>query len=241
MDQDERVLEDGFHLLRIGDEVGRDIAAVELHALDRLEVRLEALGLLDRDHAILADLVERFGDQVADLRIVIGGNGTDLRDLFLAGGGDADLLELIDDGLHGVIDAALDRHRVGAGRDVLEPFAENRLREDGCGRRAVAGDVRRLRRDFLQHLRAHVLEGIIELDLLGHGDAVLGDGRCAELLVDDDIPASRSERDLHRLGQLIDAALQRRACINVEMKFLGCHMGTVPLVWKWIYWLLFSQ
>ena len=37
VDQDERVLEHGFHLLRIGDEVRRDVAAIELHALDRLE------------------------------------------------------------------------------------------------------------------------------------------------------------------------------------------------------------
>ena len=43
VDQDERILEDRFHLLRIGDEVRREVAAVELHALDRLERRLEAL------------------------------------------------------------------------------------------------------------------------------------------------------------------------------------------------------
>ncbi len=31
----------------------------------------------------------------------------------------------------------------------------------------------------LHHLRAHVLERILELDLLGDGDAVLGDGRAS--------------------------------------------------------------
>ena len=42
VDEDVGVLEDGLHLLRIGDEVLRDVAAVELHALDRLERRLDA-------------------------------------------------------------------------------------------------------------------------------------------------------------------------------------------------------
>ena len=90
---------------------------------------------------------------------------------------------------------------------------------------------RRLGRDFLHHLGAHVLERIRELDLLGDGDAVLGDGRGAELLVDDDVPALGAERDLHRLGELIDAALESRARIGVEMQFLGCHVIALCGVW----------
>ena len=129
----------------------------------------------------------------------------------------------------GLLDAALDGHRVGAGGDVLEAFAEDRLREDRGGRRAVAGDVRRLGRDFLHHLRAHVLDRIRELDLLRDGDAVLGDRRCAELLVDDDVAALGAERDLHRLGQLIDAALECRARVDVEMEFLRCHGAQSPI------------
>ena len=37
MDQDDRVLEHDFHALRVGHEVGRQVAAVELHALDDVE------------------------------------------------------------------------------------------------------------------------------------------------------------------------------------------------------------
>ena len=49
-----------------------------------------------------------------------------------------------------------------------------------------------LLRDFLHHLRAHVLELVFELDLLGDRDAVLGDGRGAERLVEDDVAALRA-------------------------------------------------
>ena len=45
VDQDVGVLELGLHPLRIGDEVGREVAAVELHALDHFERGLQALGL----------------------------------------------------------------------------------------------------------------------------------------------------------------------------------------------------
>jgi hypothetical protein len=105
----------------------------------------------------------------------------------------------------------------------LEP-AEDRLCEHRRGGGAVAGDVGGLRRDFLHHLRAHVLERIGELDLLCNRDAVLRDRRRAELLVDDDVPSLGAERDLHRLGELVDAALESRARIGVEMQILASHM-----------------
>src|SRR5205807_51119 len=77
---------------------------------------------------------------------------------------------------------------------------------NGGGGGAVAGGVGGLRGDLAHHLRAGVLELVLQLDLLGHGDAVFGDGRRAELLLDDHIAAARSERDFDRVGELVDAA-----------------------------------
>src|SRR5207245_392582 len=109
--------------------------------------------------------------------------------------------------LHGALDAALERHRIRAGRDRLQALAENRLGEHRRGGRPVARQVRRLGRDFLHHLGAHVFDRILELDLFGDGDAVLGHRWVAELLVDDDVPTLGAERDLHRFGQLVHAPL----------------------------------
>src|SRR5437899_3070247 len=87
----------------------------------------------------------------------------------------------------GMGDAAFDRHRVGAGGDVLRAFAIDRLGQYRGRRGAVAGDVRRLARHFLDHLRAHVLERIPQVDFLCDGDAVLGDRGRAEFLVENDV------------------------------------------------------
>ena len=46
VDQDDRVLEHDFHALGVGDEVGREVAAVELHAFDDFERGLHASWLL---------------------------------------------------------------------------------------------------------------------------------------------------------------------------------------------------
>ena len=136
------------------------------------------------------------------------------------------LLQLRDDDLDGLLDAALEFHRVGAGDHVLRAFAEDRLREHGCRRGAVAGDVGRLARHFTDHLGAHVLERILEVDFLRDGDAVLGDGGGAELLVEDDVAALGTERDLDGVCELVHAAqdgLPRFLAVNN----LLCHISYV--------------
>src|SRR5258708_38128880 len=80
MDEDANVLEDAFHALGVSDEIGREVAAVKLHAFDYFEGRLHRLGFLDGDDAILADLLHGFGDDAADLLAIVGGNGANLCD-----------------------------------------------------------------------------------------------------------------------------------------------------------------
>jgi len=79
--------------------------------------------------------------------------------------------------------------RVDARADRLEALHEDRFGEHGGGGGAVAGLGAGLRGDLADQARAHVLEGVAELDLLGHGHAVLGHLRGAPGLVDDDVAA----------------------------------------------------
>ena len=90
-----------------------------------------------------------------------------------------------------LVDAALQVHRVDARGHGLQAFADDRLREHGRGRGAVAGLIGGVGRDFLDHLRAHVLELVLQFDLLGDRDTVLGDGGGAEALVEHRIAALR--------------------------------------------------
>src|SRR5688572_53990 len=123
-DEDVGILEDRLHPLLVGDHVGRDVALVELHALGELEVHAERLALLDVHDAVLADLLDRVGDDVADL-LVAGRDRRHARDLVLAG----DLLglfaDVVDHLVDRALDAALEAERVRAGGDVLEALADD--------------------------------------------------------------------------------------------------------------------
>ena len=125
--------------------------------------------------------------------------------------------------LNGLVDAALQRHRVRAGGNRLHAFAENRLRQNRRGRGAVAGDVGGLRSHFAHHLRAHVLERILQFDFFRNRHAVFRDGRAAELFLENDVAALRTEGDLHRIGQLIHTAQDRLAGI-FSVNNLFCHI-----------------
>jgi len=92
------------------------------------------------------------------------------------------LLDFLDGDFDGLINAALQRRGARAGGDRLHAFAEDGLRQNGGGGGAVARDVRRLGSDLAHHLRAHVLQGILQFDFLCNRHAVLGDDRRAELL-----------------------------------------------------------
>jgi hypothetical protein len=221
--QDVGVLEHGDLLLGVVDEVRREIAAVELHALDQVELVLQRLAVLDRDHAFLAHLVHRVGDDLADVAIRVRGDGADLRDFLGGGAGLGDLLQLLDHADDCLVDAALEVHRVHARGDELHPLAHDRLGEHRRSRGAVAGDVGGLGGDFLHHLRAHVLELVLELDLLRYRDAVLGDGRRAERALEHDVAALGPQRHFHGVGQDVQAMNHLGARVFVETYFFGWH------------------
>jgi hypothetical protein len=61
---------------------------------------------------------------------------------------------------------------------------------------------------------AHVLELVLELDLLGDGHTVLGDARRAVGFVEHDIAALGTERHAHGIGENVDAAQHPVACVD---------------------------
>src|SRR6267378_2198673 len=188
VDQDARVFEHAFHPFGVGDKVGGEVAAVELHPFDHFECGLHGPRFLDGDDAVLAYLLHGFGDDAADLSIVVGGNRADLRD-HVALDVTMELLDFLDRGFHGAFDAPLERGWARAGCHRLHAFAEDGLSQHGRRRGAVTCDVRGFRSNLTHHLCAHVFERILQLDFFRHGHAVLGDDRRAELLFDDRVPA----------------------------------------------------
>jgi hypothetical protein len=138
------------------------------------------------------------------------------------------VLDGLDGHLDGPLDAALEAHRVGPRRDVAQTLLDDRLRQHGGRGGAVPGDVVGLLGDLLHELGADLLHRLLELDLLGDGDAVVRDGGRPPLLLEDHVPTLGPERDLDGVGQLVHAALQRPPGVLIEGDELRCHPFPPP-------------
>ena len=182
VDEDVGVFELAFHLLRVGDEIRRQVAAVELHAFDEFVAGLERLAFFDGDDAVFADLVHGLGDDAADFLVVVAGDGGDGLQLLLLLDLDAHLLEALDDVLDGLFDAAFHEHGIAAGHDGAEAFIEDRLGKDGRRGGAVAGHVAGLGSDFADHPGAHVLVLVFQLkwSFIGRWNYSLVDAKTLE-------------------------------------------------------------
>ena len=201
-------------------------AAVELHALHSLQFGDHGLRFFHRDDAVLAHLLHRIGDGVADRRVAVGRNGANLGD-HLASHGLGELLHFLNHHFDGLFDAALERHGICAGGNCLHALAVNRLRQNGRRGRAIPRHVRGLRSDFAHHLRAHVLERVLQLDLFGDRHTVFGDVRPAEFFLQHNVPALGAQGDFYGVRQLVHTAkngLSGIFCVNN----LFCHSFPLP-------------
>ncbi|KAF1056423.1 MAG: hypothetical protein GAK44_00240 [Pseudomonas delhiensis] len=222
--QQQRVVQFGNHGVRLVDEVGRQVAAVELHAFYDGQFVFQARAFFDGDHAFFTDLVHGFGNDLADGFVGVGGDGANLGDGFGIGAGLGQFLELGNDGDGRLVDAALQVHRVHAGSDGLQAFVDDGLSQDGSGGGAVTGSVVGLGSNVFHQLGAHVLELVFEFDFLGDGNAVLGDGRSAEGLVQYDVTAFRAQGRLDGIGQHVYADQHFLASGIAELNFFGSHV-----------------
>ncbi|MNS68086.1 hypothetical protein D3C72_1013540 [compost metagenome] len=221
--QHEGVVEQRRLLLGVVDEVGRQVAAVELHAFDDVEFAVQRLAVFHGDHAFLANLVHGFGNALADRGVAVGRDRANLGDFLAGGGGLADLLQLFHGGGDSLVDAALQVHRVHAGGNELHAFAHDRLGQHGSGGGTVTGVVAGLGSHFLDHLGAHVLQLVLQLDFLGHGHAVLGHGRAAEAALQHHVAALRAQGHLDCVGEDVHAFDHLGTCGVAEHYVFSCH------------------
>ena len=120
------VFDHSFHALSVGNKVGRDVALVELHALGELEFHRCGARLFNRNHAVLANLVESISDKFTNLAI-LRRYGRNIGDFILAGYRARDRDELFGHRDNGLVDTALNIKWRRASGHHFETFANHGL------------------------------------------------------------------------------------------------------------------
>ena len=133
-------------------------------------------------------------------------------------------LDLLDERVDCLVHAGTDSQRVGAGGDVLQTVFDHDVSEQGRSRGAVASDVVGLDSGLADELGAHVLDLVLEFDLLCDGDAVVGDERRAVAALAGNVAALGAKGDLYRIGELGSAGSKRAAGVGIEANVLCSHV-----------------
>jgi len=222
VDQDIGLIDDCLHAFLIGDEIRADIATIELHTFDIFGFKFETATIFDRDDAVFTDFVHHIGDQVTNFAI-LRGNAGNVGNFFFG----VDRGSLFENEFRNACrssdDSALEQHRIRASSHILQTFGNNRLCQNGCSGRAIAGDVVGLGGSFFEQLSAHVFKGVFEFNFFGDGHTIMGNGRSAEFLIERDITTLGSKGGCNGIGDFIDTSLKFTTCFFTENELL-CHV-----------------
>ena len=216
-----------LHGLGVGNEVGADIAAVELHTLHHINGSVHALCFADGDDTVFAYFAHSVSNKFAYLCVVVSRDGGYLLDFvevvtyYLAL-----LFDVRYDSSNGFVHTALQVHRVSTSSYILDTNAYDGLRQDSGSSRAITCLVAGLGCHLLDELCAKVLGCVCQLNLFRYGNAVFGDVGSTVFLVDNYIASFGTQCYFYCVSQLVNATLQRVSRLGIVCDFF-CHSFVV--------------
>ena len=127
-EEDVRVVDDRLERARVGHHVRGDVAVVELEVLDEVHRQAQHRGVLDGDHAVVADGVQRLARRPRPIASSsLAEIAATRREVLLGRHGVRHGRQVLDERADGEVDAPLDQHRVAA-----------RPRSPSCPARTIA-------------------------------------------------------------------------------------------------------
>ena len=113
--------------------------------------------------------------------------------------------------------------RIRTSRNIPQPFGNQRLRQQGCGGRAITRNIIGFHCDRLHQLHAKILEWFFDINIAGNGNPVIGNRGGTERLIQHHIATTRPKRHLDHICQGIYALEDSFAGFLIESnKF--CHI-----------------
>ena len=209
---------DAIRLLATTQHRARDGATLPIHALHVVVLDGTRVAAADIQLTVFADEVEDLAQLLRQFTVVANALGQ-LRQLLLSGDGLCHFVERKQDDIKAFPKMMSQAHRIPAGGDKFQTLAVNRLKHDGCRRRAIAAVFIKLPEHLAQQHCAHIGNGIGQVgDAPGDQAAFVQQLRrfVLQRLTDGDGAGDGTERRADRIDDQIDAALQAKGSIRLK-------------------------
>ena len=219
--QNQRLLQNRYHLIHIRRHVCGKIPSVELHPFYQSQLCFHGLGFLNGDNAVICNLIHCFRNHLADFLIPCG----DCRyvcNVLACGNGLAHSLDFCNSCFRCLLHPASENNRVCACRNILQTLLNHCLCQNGRCCSTVAGNIICLCRNLFYQLCAHVFIGVFQLDILCNGNAVVCNQGRSEFSVQNHVSALGPQCYLYCICQLIHTCRHCVSGIGAVFDFF-CH------------------
>ena len=217
INQDVRFLHFALHLLRVGNEVSREVATIELHTFNHTDSSISTLGLFDSDDTVFGNFAHSVCNQLTDNGVIVGRNRSNLFNLVIVV---THFLCLSFDRINhfgnSLVDTAFDIHRAGTSSHVLQAFGYDGLSQNSSGCSTITCIITGLGSNFLYQLCAGILICVCQLNFFRYRYTIFRDVGSTEFLFDDNVTTFRAEGYFHCICQCVDTFLQLVAGIDIE-------------------------
>ena len=217
INQDVRFFHFALHLLRIGNEVSREVTTVELHTFNHTDSSISTLCLFDSDNTVFGNFAHSVCNQLADNGVVVGRNGSNLLNLVIVV---THCFRLAFDRINhfgnSLVDTAFDIHRASTGSHVLQTFGYDSLSQNSSSCSTITCIITGLGSNFLYQLCAGILICVCQLNFFRYRYTIFRDVGSTEFLFDDNVTTFRAEGYFHCICQCVDTFLQLVAGIDIE-------------------------
>mmetsp|Transcript_55096 Transcript_55096/g.103305 ORF Transcript_55096/g.103305 Transcript_55096/m.103305 type:complete len:216 (-) Transcript_55096:17-664(-) len=184
---------------------------------------VHGLSIRHCDGAVLANLLESFGDHFPDLLITVGSDGGHTSNLARSLNHSCLVRKVLLHYFCCMVHPTLDVHRVHSSRHGLAAFSEDGACKDCGGGCAIAGNVIRLAGHRLHELRAHVNHGTgLQINGFGHCHPVFRHLRSTKGLLDHNVSALWSHRHSDCISQAIATFEHQRSSLTPMSNVLCC-------------------
>ena len=155
-----RIVKYTFQRILVGNKVRRKITTIKLHTFYNVDRSFSSLCLFNCNNTILTNLVNRISDKIANSRIVVCRDCTNLCNFLLTTHRTLQLTKSLLNSSNTQVNTTLEVHRVCTGCDVLQAFTDDCLCKNSSCCCTVTCYIICLRCNLTNHLSTEIFNRV---------------------------------------------------------------------------------
>ena len=211
----------------VSHEIGRYVSLVETHSFHEIHFQSKGLALFNGNDTVFTYFFDGLANVVTDFAIC-GRNSSNLSNLlFRLRDADCHPLDSFNRCYDTCLNPFFQRHWIRSSSDVTHTFVNHRPCKHSGSCCAVTSNIISFLSYFFDELSTNAFYRIFEFNVFRYRDAIVSNGGCTPLLIQNNISSFRSEGYSNSVSKLVHARFKGPTRFLVKGDHL-CHLNLTP-------------